>query len=199
MNLRHSSSVARQTAFWRQHLAGPRDQAMQWWAVRTPRERMLLRVGMALAVAALIWTQALQPSLTTIEQSRELLPRLHANAAQVDALILESQALQRQQSGKIAPAAMSDALNDSLRRAGLEAAAALTEIRPPSDGPSRHWELVLNNASAARVMEWLSSLPYLLRLQTLSVELMRANVDGRDRPGHVSGRIVVRQPPEPTQ
>src|SRR3546814_12014539 len=54
-----------------------------------------------LVVAALVWLLGLKPALNTIEQSREQLPRLHADAAQVDALILEAQALQRGQTGKI--------------------------------------------------------------------------------------------------
>lgn len=198
MNAPHQSPESLHVAVWRQQLDALRQQAVAWWGERTSQERILLRVATGVVVAALVWTQALQPALNTITQARELLPRLHADAAQVDALILDAQAWQRKQSGKIDAAGLSQALGNSLQRAGLEESATLSESRNSTGGSSRHWEIVLFNANAARVMEWLAGLPYLLQLQTLTVELARANVDGRDRPGHVSGRIVVRQPAQRT-
>jgi general secretion pathway protein M len=161
---------------------------------RTARERALLRIGAVVAIAALVWMHGLRPALNTIAQSRELLPRLHADAAQVDALILEAQSLQRRQSGTIDGNELSQALHASLRRAGLEEAVTLSETGPSSGSAPRQWEITLSNASAAPVLEWLASLPYLLQLRIQTVELARATVDGRDTPGHVSGRIAVHQP-----
>lgn len=189
-----------QATVWRQQLDALKQQYVSWWKERTSQEQTLLRITAVLILVALIWTLGLQPALRTIAQSRELLPRLHAQAAQVDALILESQALQRRQSGKIEAADLSEALRIGLRRAGLEeASATLNETRPAAGDKARHWEITLFNANAARVMEWLAGLPYLLQLETQAVDLARANVDGRDRPGHVSGRIVVRQPARQTR
>lgn len=194
MNAPNHPPESSEAAVWRQQIDALRQQAVAWWGERTPQERMLLRVGAVVVVVVLVWAQGLQPALNTIAQSRELLPRLHADAAQVDALILEAQTLRRSQSGKIDAAGLSQALRDSLQRSGLKESATLSETRNSTGGSSRQWEIVLFNASAARVMEWLAGLPNLLQLQTLTVELARANVDGRDRPGHVSGRIVVHQP-----
>ncbi len=191
---RHIKPESRQTDIWHQQFDRLRGQASAWWKERTAQERMLLRTCAIVIIVALVWTQALRPALNTIEQSRELLPRLHTEAAQVDALILEAQTLQRSQAGKIDPATLPQSLRASLRRAGLEESATLSETSQPSNRSSRQWEITFANANAARVMEWLAGLPYLLRLQTQAVELARANIDGRDRPGHVSGRIVVQQP-----
>lgn len=192
---RHPSPPS-SSSVWRQQIETARQQALAWWNERTLQERKLLQVGFAVVAAALIWTLGVQPALGTIARSREQLPRLHADAAQVDALILEAQALQRGQAGKIDAADLAGALRATLQRAGLEDAATLSEVRGGADSAPRQWEIVLSNASAAHVMQWLASLPYLLQLQTRTVELARANVNGRDRPGQVTGRIVVQQPVE---
>lgn len=182
------------TAVWRQQLDALRQQAGAWWKERTPRERLLLQAGSALLIVFLVWAQGLRPALDTIAQSRELLPHLRAQAAQADALILEAQDLQRVKTGQLQPAELAQALRASLRRAGLEESSTLSETREAANDASPQWEIALVNANAGRAMQWLAGLPKQLRLQTESVDLVRANVDGRDRPGHVSGRIVVRQP-----
>lgn len=197
MNIRPQSPQSTQAAIWRQQLNTLKLQAAAWWNERTQQERTLLRAGSIVVAMALVWTLGLKPALDSIAQSRELLPRLHANAAQVDALVLEAQALQRMQSGKIDAASLSQALRTSLQRSGLEDSSTLNEIRVSGGDSSQQWEITLLDASAERVMQWLAGLPYLLQLQTQTVELARANIDGRDRPGRVSGRIVVHQPAKP--
>ncbi|MBO9355423.1 hypothetical protein GG851_15640 [Bordetella petrii] len=187
------------TAPVRQRLAIVRQQAHAWWNTRTPRERTLLSVALAAIIAMLAWTLAIQPALRTIAQSHEQLPRLHADAARVDALIAEAQALQRTDSGRMDAAGLPDALRASLRRAGLEASAAVSEGDAAGDSSSRQWDIALVNADVARVMKWLAELPYLLHVQTRSVELARARIDGRDRPGSVTGRIRVSLPTERAQ
>ena len=187
---------ASRTAVWRQQLDTLRQQADAWWKERTAQERRLLKLGAAVIAAALVWTLGLQPALTTIAQSREQIPRLHADAARVDALILEAQGLQRSQTGAINAAELSGALSASLSRAGLDDGVRVNETVDVAGTALRQWEIDLFNANAERVMEWLADLPYLLQLRIYSVELVRANVDGRDRPGHVTGRVVVQLPSE---
>lgn len=180
----------------RMPLAAFRQQAKAWWNARTPRERTLLSVALAAAIATLAWTQAVQPALHTIAQSRERLPRLHADAARVDALIAEAQVLERTGSGRMDADSLPDALRASLRRAGLEASAVVSDAPAADNQPQRHWDIALRDADVARVMKWLAELPYLLHVQTRFVELARANVDGRDRPGSVTGNIRIALPTE---
>ncbi|MFA5490340.1 MAG: type II secretion system protein GspM [Candidimonas sp.] len=185
----------------RDQLNSFKRQAGAWWTQRSGRERLLLLACSAVIIVSLAWMLILRPALDTIAQSRELLPRLHAEAAQVQALIQETQALQRNQSGRIDPVELPRTLRASLRRAGLEASATLSETAglAAGDGTTRQWEFTLHNANALQVMEWLSGLPHLAQLRTTMVELVRATVDGRDRPGHVSGRILVQQPERRTR
>jgi general secretion pathway protein M len=182
------------TAPWRQQFDLLKRAADTWWLQRTSQERRLLCLCAVVVVTALAWTLGLRPALNTIEQSRELLPRLRAQTAQVDTLILEARSLQRSQSGKIDPANLPQALRASLRRAGLEETATLSQTGQPSNNSPRQWEITMHNANATRLMEWLAGLPYLLQVQTQVVELKRASIDGRDRPGHVSGRVIVQLP-----
>ncbi len=173
-----------------------RAQAGVWWATRTPRERRLLGIGATVVTLGLAWSIALQPAIDSIRRSLEQLPRLRAEAVQVDALILDALALQRSQPGEIEPSALSDALADDLRRAGLEASSTQVKSAPGSAEFARAWEVVMEDAGASAVMDWLAGLPYRLHVTVDSVEFTRSRIDGRDRPGHVSGRIVLRQATE---
>jgi general secretion pathway protein M len=186
------------SALWRHQLIEIRRRGLAGWAERTSRERLLLSGSAIVVGLALVWSLGLQPALATIAQSREQLPRLHADAAQVEALIIEARALRHRQSGKLDAAGLAEALGASLQRAGLASSSTMTEMNVPRNDATRQWEVVLDNADAERVMEWLASLPHLLRLHAQAVELNRASIDGRDRPGYVTGRIVVGQPAEPT-
>lgn len=169
-----------------------RDAARQqwgaWWAARTPRERRLLNTGAVVIAVALLWVLGLRPALNSIAQSQQQLPRLHAEAAQLDALILEAESLQRRASGQIPTDAITPALQASLQHARLGHAAVLT-----TRGPDRQtaWEIHVERAPAADLMEWLSGLPQQFPLSIARLELARSRLDGLDQPGQVTGRIVV--------
>jgi|GEM_PF-2458493 len=196
MMTRKPSTQAMPLAAWRQQLAMRRQIASIWWRARTPRERRLLSMGALIVAATLAWTVGIAPALRTIDQSRQLLPRLHADAAKVNALIVESQALARSQSGRIDAARMPEALRDSLERAGLAPNATVSDADADQNSMGWQWEIALSNADVVHVMEWLAGLPSLLQVQTQAVTLARANIDGRDRPGLVTGLIRVRLPAE---
>lgn len=177
---------------WRSQLDTRRRQAAAWWAGRTPRERRLLSVGALLLAVTLFWTLGLKPAVDSITHSQQQLPRLHAEAAQIEALVQEARALQRRQTGQIEPAALPQALQTTLRRAGLEASAALASNDTSMDAWTAEWEVLISDASAAHLMEWLASLPSVLHVSVKTVELSRSQINGRDHPGQVSGRIVLR-------
>lgn len=162
-----------------------------WWAMRTARERRLLRMGAIILGAAMVWVVGLKPAMDSIARSRERLPRLQADAMQVNALILEAQALQRRLPGRLEPAAIPGALRESLRRAGLEASARVNAAGAPGspgDTPGT-WEIELHDAGADRVMQWLDGLPGQLNVRISSATLNRSRVEGQDRPGRVTGAI----------
>jgi general secretion pathway protein M len=159
------------------------------------REQRLLRIGALLLAAALIWAAWLNPAIRTIRQARVQLPALQAQAAQLDAIVLEAQALGRGRSGALSAAETEAALRDSLRSVGLDGVSVLGT--PDGAAPrDQQWQVQFTNAPAGLIMEWMASLPFVARLQTRRVELARSNVDGRDRPGQLSGVIVLTLAPQ---
>lgn len=180
--------------------AGPAKQRVTallraWWSAKTPRERTLLGIAFTLLAVFVIWSFGVRPALDTIARSHDTLPRLRAEAIQIDAYILEARALERRRTGQIDPATLSDSLNEDLHRAGLGNHASSSATAIPSVG-SEGWEITLTDAPASAVFDWLAGLPYRLQLQVHSIDLHRSRIDGRDRPGHVSGHVVVLAPGE---
>lgn len=171
-----------------------RAQQMQaslrhWWATRPPRERKLLQLCGVVMTVALVWWVGIEPALKSIARSEEQLPRLRYEAAQLDALLLEAQTLDRRRSGRIPTADIPQALEASLQRKGLSA-----DISAASGGTAGRqpaWQVNFENVSAAQLMDWLAGMSEQLPLAVARLDLARARVDGRDRPGQVSGSIVL--------
>lgn len=184
------SDTTPQAGGWKRNADAARQQAGAWWAARTARERRLLRWGALALALALTWLAGLKPALDTIAHANEQLPRLRAEAARIDALILEAQTLQRRQSGRMDAAEMPRALQDTLRRSGLEASATVLPADDASPATAQ-WRVSLTDASAAHAMEWLAALPHLLHVRVAQVDLSRSRIDGRDRPGQVSGQVIL--------
>jgi general secretion pathway protein M len=167
-------------------------QARAAWQQRTRRERILLRVAALLLVTAVLWILALSPALHTVQAARQQLPVLQARTAQLGAVILEAEALARGRSGNIPAGDAEQALQTSLRAADLDTVSVLSR---PDGAAARQaqWQVQFHNAPAGRIMEWISSLPFVVQMQTGRVDLTRSMVDGRDRPGQLSGVVVLLQ------
>ncbi|MCB5364383.1 type II secretion system protein M [Pusillimonas sp. CC-YST705] len=170
-----------------------RQRARAFWLQRTLRERRLLTVAAVLVGIWLLWAVAVQPALRTVEDSRKSLPALRADAAQVQALIIEAQALQRGRAVVQDADAVQAALEASLQRAGL-AQASVTRLSETGADTAALWSIQLEQASATRVVDWLASLAFLLQLETRKVDLARYQVDGRDRAGLLSGTVELALP-----
>ena len=165
------------------------------WQRRTSREQAVLRGAALLLLVVLLWTLALRPALQTIQTARQQLPVVQAQTARLGAIILEADALTRGRSGAIPAGDTEQALQVSLDAAGLETVSVLSR----SDGVSAkemQWQVQFANAPAGRIMEWMSNLPFVAQMQTRRVDLARSNVDGRDRPGQLSGVIVLALTPQ---
>lgn len=166
------------------------------WQQRTSREQVLLRGGAVLLVIVLLWMLALRPALQTLEAAGQQLPVLQAQAARLEAVLLEAQALTRGRSGSIPAGGDTErALQTSLRAAGLETVSALSRLDGAAVGAT-HWQVQFVNAPAGRIMEWMANLPFVAQMQTHRADLTRSNVNGRDRPGQLSGVVVLVQTPQ---
>lgn len=175
---------------WREGLEPLANQARTAWQHKTSRERGLLLGGGLLLVAVLLWVVALRPALHTVQNARQQLPALLAQTSELDAVILEAQALGRGRSGTMQASDTEQALQASLRNAGLVTVSVLS--RSDSAAPDEtQWQVQFSNAPAGRILEWMASMPFVAQVRTRQVDLARSNVDGRDRPGQLSGVIVL--------
>ena len=155
------------------------------WAKLAPRERRLVGLAAAVAVLTLVWLLLLEPALQTTQRLRQSLPALRAQAAQVDAVVREAKALQRQGGGADAPAQQSD-LEASLAMAGLTEVASIDATEPGQ------WRVTVEQAPAQALIQWLQSLPFELRIQPGHVALQRpARDNGTLLSGMLSGTVTL--------
>jgi general secretion pathway protein M len=95
-----------------------RTRADAFWQVRTEQERKLLRIGGAVVGLALFYSIAIGPAMDGAAQLHKELPQLHQQAAEMQVMAREAQALQGQNT--IAPTPMSrEMLNAGLSARGL--------------------------------------------------------------------------------
>jgi len=185
-----SSTLSRFEQSLRARLEPFAEQGRLAWKRRTRREQALLRGGALLLAAALLWSIALKPALERIEGARAQLPVVQAQASRLDAIILEARALDRGRSGAMSADETGQALQASLRSAGLDSLSELSRLADAAPDEAQ-WQVRFANAPAGRIVEWMSNLPFVAQVQTRQADLARSNVDGRDRPGQLTGTIVL--------
>lgn len=170
------------------------ERARHAWAQRTRRERSLLQWAALVIAAALVWLLALQPAIGRIRTAQAQLPSLQDQAGRLNTIILEAKALDRGRVGALSEPETEDALVSSLASNGLQAVAVVSR----AEGASAQWQVDFTNAPAARIVDWMANLPFIAQVQTRRVELLRSRVDGRDRPGQLTGKVEVAMPDRET-
>jgi len=98
-----------------------RERALAYWLARTDQERKFLAVGAGVAVLALVYLLFIDPALSGREQLRRSLPELRQQAAQMQTLAAEAQALNAQPAPAVTPMTR-EGLSSSLATRGLTAA-----------------------------------------------------------------------------
>lgn len=163
------------------------------WQQRSTRERRLLSVAALLLAALLLWQIGLRPALNTIRHARQQLPVLRAQAAQLSTVIIEALALGRQRSGILPADATARALQDGLHSANLDGVSHFSAL-PDSKAGNTQWRVSFTQAPAGRLMAWLAGLPAIAQVRVDALELARSTVDGRERPGLLSGDVTLGLP-----
>jgi general secretion pathway protein M len=137
--------------------------ARAWWLGLARRERAMVAGTAALAIGAFLYLVAIEPAWKARARLGEELPRLRAQAAEVDALAREAGQLKRRGVAAESGAAAKDALERSLAAADLRAArvSALDERR------------VVVSAKAVPAARWLAWLEEAARESRLRVALLR--------------------------
>jgi general secretion pathway protein M len=163
------------------------------WQQRSARERRLLCVAALLLAALLLWQIGLRPALNTIRHARQELPVLQAQAAQLSTVIIEAQALGRQRVGILPADATAQALQAGLRSANLDGVSRFSAL-PDNAGGGTQWRVSFTQAPASRLMAWLAGLPAIAQVRVDALDLARSTVDGRERPGLLSGDVTLGLP-----
>lgn len=181
---------------WSRRWTQLREQADSRWRQLSTREQRLVLVMAALVAIALLIQLAVRPAWRDIDAAATELPRLRAQAAQVDAVIQEALALQGAVRGRIAPEAMEGELKASLSSAGVDGEHT---IEPVSGSREPAWDLSFQQSAAAPLLNWLSTMPSQLRLSVQTAEVNRAtDANGKPVPARVSGslRLVAGEDPQ---
>ncbi|HTK00734.1 MAG TPA: type II secretion system protein GspM [Bordetella sp.] len=171
-------------ANWQKH----NDQAAQYWKQLSPRERRLVRMMGGFLLAAALFAIALRPAWRDIERWRDDLPHLRAQAATIDALVQEAQALKREQGHRIAAKDMEDALRGSLSHAALGGTQHIDKL---DDG--KGWQVAFDDAAPAALLDWLAHAPAFLHLRLVQAHITRPRDSlGRPIPARASGTLQLR-------
>jgi general secretion pathway protein M len=123
-----------------------------WWLALARRERTLVAAGASLALLAALYALAVEPAWKTRARLGAELPRLRAQAAEMDGLAQEARQLRGRAAGFESAEAAKRALEKALAGAGLGAArVAVIDERRLSVGvkgaPAHAWLLWVEQAT----------------------------------------------------
>lgn len=148
------------------------EALLRFWSERAPRERAILLAGGAVVLAALIYLLLIDPVRTGITRLERGLPAARAQAAQLQGLLVEANALKaRPQVAKVTATEARAMLEKSLAAAGLKAA----RIQPLSDSDL---QLSFGNVPYAGWSTWLADAERTLGARAVSVSATRTTAAG---------------------
>nr|WP_315255367.1 type II secretion system protein GspM [uncultured Duganella sp.] len=156
-----------------------RARADAFWLVRTEQERKLLRIGGIVVGLGLFYSLLIDPALSGREQLRKQLPQLHQQAAEMQVMAREAQALKGQ--SNIAPTPMS--------RENLNAGLTARGLTPQSFNVTGEYaKLAFTGAQYAGVVAWLDA----IRTES-RINVVDASFTAQEAAGVVNATLTLRQ------
>lgn len=144
----------------------------QFWSQRAPRERATLAAGAVVVLTAIFYFLLIEPAWTGITRLERSLPAARAQAAQLDSLLGEADALKlRPQVAALGATEARAAIERSLAAAGLKA----TRIQPLSEGDI---QLTFTAVPYATWSSWLTGVERELGARAFAVNANRAASPG---------------------
>ena len=158
-----------------------KDQLIQFWRTRAPRERLVLAGGSALLVLALGFAYGWLPMQRDVAQLRQALPQLRVQARQLqqdaqEVARLKAQPVVAREAGSLARAVEQRALATGLRER--------IESITPQD--ARHVRVVLPQVAFDEWIDWLGELQ-----TSQGVRVESARIEATDDAGMVSVDAVL--------
>jgi general secretion pathway protein M len=157
------------------------ERLRQWWIGLSQRERIASSIGAALVLAVLIFLIALEPAWRARARLSGELPRLRAEAAEVDALAQEAKRLRSRTLALESPEQVKAALTRLLAEKQLTGVA----IR---DGEDRRVLLSGKRVEAAAWLAWMKDVSSELPLRVASARISRT------APGVVDAEVALAPP-----
>lgn len=156
-----------------------RERALAYWVARSEQERKFLSVGGGVVLLALAYSLLLAPALEGRATLRASLPQLRQQAAQLQGLAQEAQALAAQPAAQVTP----------MTRELLASSLAARGITPASLGMTGDYaKLQLTNVSFANLVAWLDAMR---RENRIAVQ--DAAITGLATAGQVDASLTLRQ------
>lgn len=156
-----------------------RERALAQWVARTEQERKFLSVGGGVVLLALAYSLLLAPALEGRATLRASLPQLRQQAAQLQGLAQEAQALAAQPAVQVTP----------MTREMLASSLAASGITPASLAMTGDYaKLQLTNVSFANLVTWLDAMR---RENRIAVQ--DAAITGLATAGQVDASLTLRQ------
>jgi general secretion pathway protein M len=153
----------------------------QWWTGLSQRERMATSIGGGLALVLVIYLVALEPAWRARSRLSAELPRLRAEAAEMDALAQEAKRLRTRTIAVESPEQLKAALNRLLAEKQITG----ITIR---DGEDRRVLLSARRVEAAAWLAWMKDVSSELPLRVASARISRA------APGVVDAELTLSPP-----
>lgn len=153
----------------------------QWWTGLSQRERMATSIGAGLALVLVIYMVALEPAWRARARLSADLPRLRAEAAEVDALAQEAKRLRTRTLAVESPEQVKAALTRLLAEKSITGATM-------RDGDDRRLLLSVKRAEAAAWLAWMKDVSSELPLRVASARITRVG------PGLVDAEIALSPP-----
>ena len=154
-------------------LVGLRQQAVQAWKARTPRERQAMTLVAIVLALFVVWSLFVQPALASLREAPAQLNQLDSQMQQMQRLAAESRELRG--IAPVSPSQAAAALKAATDRLGDAGKITLLGDRAT---------LTLNGASAEAVRSWLSEARTAARARPVEAQLVRG-------PKGYSGTIAV--------
>ncbi|WP_313033634.1 type II secretion system protein M [Massilia alkalitolerans] len=162
-----------------------RERALTWWLGRTDQERKFLAVGGAVVGVSLVYALLLAPAIEGRDSLKRSLPALRQQAAQLQTMAAEAQALAATPAPSVAPMS-SEALNASMAQRGLKAG-SLTMT-------GEYAKIQFNGVSFANLVSWLDA-----QRRENRVQVQDATFTALSAVGQVDATLTLRQASAPAQ